>query len=118
MRNTILPLFAEEKLGASNSVIGLGFTVAAIVQGIALVYVGKISDFRGRKFALMLGSFVMLTGIATIIVSLVALVSSLIILPIGAGIPPAITAVKGMIIFNDTAGIFQGYNGTAWVTLG
>ena len=69
MRNTILPLFAEEKLGASNSTIGLGFTVAAIVQGIALVYVGKISDFRGRKFALMLGSFVMLTGMATIIVS-------------------------------------------------
>ena len=69
MRNTILPLFAEEKLGASNTVIGLGFTVAAMVQGIALVYVGKISDFRGRKFALMLGSFVMLTGIATIIIS-------------------------------------------------
>lgn len=25
---------------------------------------------------------------------------------------------KGMIIFNDTAGTFEGYNGTAWVTLG
>lgn len=69
MRNTILPLFAEEKLGASNSIIGLGFTVAAIVQGIALIYAGKISDFRGRKFALMLGSFAMLIGVATIIVS-------------------------------------------------
>ena len=69
MRNTILPLFADEELGASNSTIGLGFTVAAIVQGVALIYVGKISDFRGRKFALMLGSFAMLTGIATIIVS-------------------------------------------------
>jgi MFS family permease len=69
MRNTILPLFADEELGASNSTIGLGFTVAAIVQGIALIYVGKISDFRGRKFALMLGSFVMITGIATMIIS-------------------------------------------------
>lgn len=69
LRNTILPLFAAEELGASNSVIGIGFTVAAIVQGIALIYVGKISDFRGRKFALMLGSFVMLTGVATMIIS-------------------------------------------------
>ena len=69
MRNTILPLFAEEKLSASNSTIGLGFTVAAIVQGIALVYVGKIADFRGRKFALMLGSFAILSGIATVIFS-------------------------------------------------
>jgi hypothetical protein len=25
--------------------------------------------------------------------------------------------VKGMIVFNDTAGVFQGYNGTAWVNL-
>jgi len=69
LRNTIFPLFAEEELGASNSVIGIGFTVAAIVQGIALIYVGKISDFRGRKFSLMLGSFAMLTGVATIIIS-------------------------------------------------
>ena len=69
LRNTILPLFAAEELGSSNSIIGIGFTVAAIVQGIALIYVGKISDFRGRKFALMLGSFAMLTGVATIIIS-------------------------------------------------
>ena len=28
------------------------------------------------------------------------------------------TPAKGMIIFNDTTGTFQGYNGTAWVDLG
>ena len=28
------------------------------------------------------------------------------------------TPAKGMIIFNDTSGVFEGYNGTAWVTLG
>ena len=27
------------------------------------------------------------------------------------------TPAKGMIIFNDTAGVFQGYNGAAWVNL-
>jgi MFS family permease len=69
LRNSILPLFAKEQLDASNSSIGLGFTVAAVIQGIALIYVGKISDFRGRRFALMIGSFAILTGIATIIVS-------------------------------------------------
>ena len=69
LRNSILPLFAKEQLGANNSTIGLGFTVAAVIQGIALIYVGKISDFRGRRFALMLGSFAVLTGIATVIIS-------------------------------------------------
>ena len=69
LRNSILPLFAKEHLGASNSALGLGFTIAAIVQGIALVYVGKISDFRGRRFALMIGSFTLLSGVATIIIS-------------------------------------------------
>jgi MFS family permease len=69
LRNSILPLFAKEQLNASNSSIGLGFTVAAIVQGIALIYVGKISDFRGRRFALMIGSFAILSGIATVIIS-------------------------------------------------
>jgi hypothetical protein len=28
------------------------------------------------------------------------------------------TPVKGMIIFNDTSGVFEGYNGAAWVPLG
>jgi MFS family permease len=69
LRNSILPLFTKEILGASNSVLGLGFTIAALVQGIALIYVGKISDFRGRRFALMIGSFTLLTGVATIIIS-------------------------------------------------
>jgi MFS family permease len=69
LRNSILPLFAKESLGASNSILGLGFTIAAVVQGIALIYVGKISDFRGRRFALMIGSFTLLTGVATIIIS-------------------------------------------------
>ena len=69
LRNSILPLFTKEELGASNTVLGLGFTVAAIVQGIALIYVGKISDFRGRRFALMIGSFTLLSGVATIIVA-------------------------------------------------
>ena len=69
LRNSILPLFAEEQLGVSTTTLGLGFTVAAIVQGIALVYVGKLSDFRGRKFTLMIGSFTLLSGVATIIIS-------------------------------------------------
>ena len=69
LRNSVLPLFAEEKLGVSTTTLGLGFTLSAFVQGIALVYVGKLSDFRGRKFALMIGSFTLLTGVATIIIS-------------------------------------------------
>ena len=69
LRNSILPLFAKEHLGASNTTLGLGFTVAAVVQGIALLYVGKFSDFHGRKFALMIGSFTLLSGVAAIIIA-------------------------------------------------
>jgi MFS family permease len=69
LRNSILPLFAKDSLHASTSILGYGFTVSAIVQGIALIYVGKISDFRGRKFALLVGSFVLLSGVATILVA-------------------------------------------------
>ena len=39
------------------------------MQGIALIYVGKISDFRGRKFALMVGSVVLLSGVGTVLVA-------------------------------------------------
>lgn len=51
------------------------------------------------QLGIKLGEFLVAlpSTIATIVVSLVALVSSLIILPIGAGIPPALTAVQTMI---------------------
>ena len=69
LRNSILPLFTKNDLHASTTILGFGFTLSAIVQGIALIYVGKISDFRGRKFALMVGSVVLLSGVGTVLVA-------------------------------------------------
>jgi MFS family permease len=69
LRNSILPLFTKNNLHASTTILGFGFTLSAIVQGLALIYVGKISDFRGRKFALMVGAIVLLSGVGTVLIA-------------------------------------------------
>jgi len=69
LRNSILPLFTKNNLHASTTILGFGFTLSAIVQGFALIYVGKISDFRGRKFALMVGAIVLLSGVGTVLIA-------------------------------------------------
>lgn len=55
LRNSILPLFVRDQLNSSAAVVGYGFTVSAILQGICLSFVGRLSDNRGRKFLLYIG---------------------------------------------------------------
>lgn len=55
LRNSILPLFVRDQLHASTADVGYGFTLSAIIQGLALAYVGKLSDKRGRKLLLYIG---------------------------------------------------------------
>ena len=56
MRNSILPLFVTQTLHSSPFVMGLGFTTSAIAQGILMIYAGSLSDSKGRKFGLLVGS--------------------------------------------------------------
>ena len=55
LRNSILPLFVRDQLHSTAAAVGYGFTVSAILQGICLTFVGKLSDTRGRKFLLYIG---------------------------------------------------------------
>ena len=69
MRNSILPTFLKNNLHESTAMIGYGFTLTAVVQAIALIYVGRISDKQGRRFVLFIGSSLVLAAIMAIAVA-------------------------------------------------
>ena len=69
LRSSILPLFATSKLNISTSLLGFGFTFAAIAQGSLLVFAGKLIDIRGRKFGLLVGSTLVSAGMAFLILA-------------------------------------------------
>jgi len=56
MSRSILPLFMVEDLKSTASFLGIGFTLASIVQGILLLKAGSLSDKKGRKFSALIGS--------------------------------------------------------------
>ena len=56
MSRSILPLFMVEDLKSSASFLGIGFTIASIVQGILLLKAGSLSDKNGRKYSALIGS--------------------------------------------------------------
>ena len=62
LRSSILPLFVTEQLHSSKTVLGLGFAVTALFQGMLLLPAGTMSDERGRRQALLVGTSVVLVG--------------------------------------------------------
>jgi MFS family permease len=56
MSRSILPLFMIEDLKSTAGFLGIGFTIASIVQGILLLKAGSLSDEKGRRFSALLGS--------------------------------------------------------------
>jgi MFS family permease len=56
MSRSILPLFMVEDLKSTASFLGIGFTIASVVQGILLLKAGSLSDKNGRKFSALIGS--------------------------------------------------------------
>jgi MFS family permease len=67
LRSSILPLFVIEELHSSTAIVGLGFTLSALFQGLLLLPAGTLSDLRGRRFALSIGATVVLAGSITLI---------------------------------------------------
>ena len=63
MRSSILPLFVTENLQSTAAVVGYGFALAALFQGLLLMKAGRISDQHGRKRVVMLGSYIIMAGI-------------------------------------------------------
>ena len=62
LRNALLPLFVVGALAASTTLTGFGFVVAASASALFLVYAGRVTDLKGRKPSMMIGSALSLTG--------------------------------------------------------
>jgi MFS family permease len=56
MARSVLPLFMVEEMDVSTTYMGLGFTLASVVNGLLLLRAGRLSDQRGRRYVAMIGS--------------------------------------------------------------
>ncbi|CAB4642091.1 unannotated protein [freshwater metagenome] len=63
VRTSILPLFITEQLKSTAAVVGWGFTISAVIQGTLILRAGRISDERGRRFILIIGTTIAFVGI-------------------------------------------------------
>ncbi|CAN2176345.1 ProP Permeases of the major facilitator superfamily [Candidatus Nanopelagicaceae bacterium] len=56
MGRSIVPLFMVEDMHVSTTYMGVGFTIASIVNGLLLLRAGRLSDEKGRRFVAVIGS--------------------------------------------------------------
>jgi MFS family permease len=69
LRSSILPLFVTENLHSTTAIVGIGFTLSALFQGLLLLPAGNISDTRGRRVALSIGSILVLAGVLMLVIT-------------------------------------------------
>ena len=62
LRSSLIPLFVVEALRSTTALTGIGLFTAAGIQAILLVPAGRISDQRGRRPALIVGTSAVLLG--------------------------------------------------------
>ncbi|MCF8534775.1 MAG: MFS transporter [Candidatus Nanopelagicaceae bacterium] len=113
MRSSILPIFVTESLNSTAAVVGYGFAIGALVQGLLLISAGRASDKRGRKFVVLVGGSIFMAGIMglTFSVSVWMFLLSMAILGVGgAYLSTAPGAIVGDVIKGKggrVIGIFQ-----------
>ena len=67
LRAALIPLFVVQALQQGPSLSGWAFLVAAIVQAIFLVPAGRLTDLRGRKPAMLIGTIATVVGMLLLI---------------------------------------------------
>ncbi len=72
LRLSIIPLFVVEGLQRSASLTGIALLIAAVVQAILLLPVGRAADTRGRRPIMIIGSIGLAVGMLAITVADVA----------------------------------------------
>ncbi len=85
VRTSILPLFITEQLKSTAAVVGWGFTISAVIQGTLILRAGRISDERGRRFVLIVGTSIAFAGIVIMTATLNPLMFFLSMAIIGLG---------------------------------
>lgn len=63
MRASILPVFVTEELNSTTAVVGYGFAISAVVQGLILMKAGRFSDAKGRRAASIIGANIVFVGV-------------------------------------------------------
>lgn len=68
LRSALIPLFVVEGLQQGPSLSGWAFLVAAVVQAAFLLPAGRLTDLRGRRPAMIIGSVATVVGMLMLVV--------------------------------------------------
>lgn len=69
MSRSIVPLFMVEDMKVSASFMSIGFTLSSVANGLLLLYAGKLSDIRGRRYVAVIGTASMTLATILLIVT-------------------------------------------------
>ncbi len=69
MGRSIVPLFMVEEMQVSTTYMGVGFTLASIVNGALLLRAGRISDEKGRRLVAIVGSSALFISTALLLIT-------------------------------------------------
>lgn len=111
LRASLVPLFVVEGLGAGPSLSGAAFLVAAGVQALLLLPAGRLTDTRGRKPAMLIGTIATLVGLFGLMLddrltSTAVFLTAMGILGLGtAFLSPAPSAVVGDVLGGRKGGM-------------
>ena len=67
LRSALIPLFVVEGLKQGPSLSGWAFLVAAVVQAAFLVPAGRLTDLRGRRPAMLIGTVATIVGMLLLV---------------------------------------------------
>ncbi len=109
LRAALIPLFVVEGLKQGPSLSGWAFLVAAVVQAAFLVPAGRLTDLRGRRPAMIIGSIATIAGMLILVaddlatgslsLALVIFFASMVVMSVGSAfLGSAPTAVVGDIM--------------------
>jgi MFS family permease len=68
LRSALIPLFVVQGLRQAPSLSGWAFLVAAVVQAAILLPAGRLTDTRGRKPAMIIGTIVTVIGMLMLVI--------------------------------------------------
>lgn len=69
LRSALVPLFVIEGLRQGASLSGIAFLIAAATQAVFLLPAGRMTDLRGRRPALLIGTITTTVGMLALVVS-------------------------------------------------
>lgn len=67
VRNSLVPIYVVEDIGRTATWAGAGFLVGSVAQALGLLRAGHVTDLRGRRPAMIVGSAVCTVSIALLV---------------------------------------------------